>query len=361
MLFRSLTDIQLLAEKLREGQKLEERIEYYEPALGDVLYYKKPLLDILLLKTKVVTTVNFLIPDNTTINGSVYVLKRDFDVNTEYDYNPLAYTADDFEIKTEIVPEELYKSFFRTATGKYIRIYPKQKNSSGSLSYTYGGHTHTAGQRGTRWESSITRDTNGTPINNPIERVSSTDEDNIETVKYKVISDNYDLSSLYFHPKKDGKLKVKDLRGEIITKSEIVTGMIDKYGLYDVVAEVSTQQKGEFTYVNFEATLRELFEEAGSSNTFIPLIKRSYNHWFRDVYFYMNQGEEYVVEDKDYFLLTGEKWTKYDISGEEGKKILTPETESVKDSQWSAYEIKESDTIGSLGEPLVSQDRKSVV
>ena len=51
-LHADLTDIQLLAEKLREGQKLEERIDYYEPALGDVLYYKKPLLDILLLNSK---------------------------------------------------------------------------------------------------------------------------------------------------------------------------------------------------------------------------------------------------------------------------------------------------------------------
>lgn len=302
---------------------------------NDVLYYKKPILNILLLKTDIKTTVNFLVPETTTVNGTVYLLNRDIEIGKEYDTNPYIFTKDDFipvqEVKSE---EEKHRAFFRTESGQYVQISPK-KSTSSSLN------------------KSGSLNSDGTPVFNLVEEIEKT-KNGETTTKYKVKKGDYDFSSVYFG--KDGK--INDLRGEVVKKGRWGKkhAFIDEYGLYNVVADVSSKNAEVNNSEDFYNKLNTIFGETGKVKTYIPMIKNSENHWFRDVYFYLDQGEEYVLEDKDYYLLTGEKWSKYNISEEDGKKILTPEMETIKENQWSAYEIKTTEKNDGLGEPLESEE-----
>ena len=112
-------------------------VDDYDPDDSEDLIYRKPILHILLLETKYKSAINFLIPENSTINGQVYVLKKDLKFDEEYNSNPFAsLTEDDFEKKSSVTANELHKTFFKTPYGTFVRIKPKKP---GNTKLTYFG------------------------------------------------------------------------------------------------------------------------------------------------------------------------------------------------------------------------------
>lgn len=70
-------------------------------------------------------------------------------------------------------------------------------------------------------------------------------------------------------------------------------------------------------------------KDVKSLETIQTSIKSVENHWFRDVYFEMKKGTEYVEYDPDYLIKTGELWAKQNNKGE----LVTAKAEE----DWSAY------------------------
>ena len=325
----------------------KENVDYVE---GDVLYYKNPILNILLLEVKVSSKVNFVIPSNTTINGKVYVMNNYPDFDQTYDKNPFDFSASNMIEKTSVTAEEVYKSFFKTEDGKYHRIKPKKPQTDFKLAYFVPGEYND--KYAEKYGLKLREKESGILVDNLFRF-------NEKNKKYNPIESNYDLSSIYFKEESAGKYVVNNLVGGYLDSKDIDNNraLVDVYGIYDKVAEIAKQNKKLTTndYVGASTKIREALRLTDSFASYIPMIKNSENHWFRDVYFQMKTGDKYVKEDKDYFLLTGEKWSKYDISEEEGKKILTPQTNTV-DSDWSAYVVEQSNNVNQLGQPLVSAD-----
>lgn len=339
-------------------QKFEEGTESIKYVSGTGLYYKKPLLNILLLETELKLTVNFMVPDTSTVNGQVYVLKEELDFNAEYEYNPFNFTEDDFELKSAIAPAELYKSFFKGPNGQFIRIKPKKPNNIG-LNFDDGTRIIL---------NNMPRTDDGVLVPSPVsvsEKTEKVNGENVTKTRYKVVEEGYDLSSFYFVAD-GGTFKVLDQRGAVIDSNGMRQTIfveldrlrfLDQYGLYGAVQEAVNINSTIPGYWSFVDRVREAYSETENIKTYIPLLKNSEGHWFRDIYFYLDAQQPYVVEDKDYFLLTGEKWAEYNITEEEGKKILTPKLFG-ENNAWQAYEIKKTDNIASLGEPMKTDDPK---
>lgn len=65
------------------------------------------------------------------------------------------------------------------------------------------------------------------------------------------------------------------------------------------------------------------------AETIQALLVEVKNHWFRDVYFEMESGKQYIEYDADYLIKTGELWAKQKNNGE----VIT----STTSDSWSAY------------------------
>lgn len=319
----------------------------------DFIYAQRPILNILLLKTDVRSEVKFLVPDSSTINGKVYLLNKELDFDKEYETNPFNFTDADFTEVNSVSGDQLYKTFFKTHEGNYIRIKPKKPGNT-SLNYSK--------------PSSNIRYTNGLFETNPVKIKEETkddeneDEEADETTKtvYKIQTESYDLSKLYFDKSGDSyvvKNKVDEIVNERTFKGYNSLGFVDTYGLYALVDEVINTNNTVVRHKDFYDRIREVID-LSKEETYIPLIDSSEGHWFRDVYFYLKPEQEYIEEDSDYFLLTGEHWAKYDISEEDSKKILTPKM--LKDVEpWNAYEIKTTKhDEDALGTPFNSSEEK---
>lgn len=175
--------------------------------------------------------------------------------------------------------------------------------------------------------------------------------------------EDYDLSKFYFETSDSVTFNVKTIPGIVIYGDDlnsILKSMryslalknefMDKFGLYFAVAETKAANSKVTDYTSFLNKMKEIVD-VSSSGTYLPLIKNSSGHWFRDVYFYLEKNQKYIEEDKDYFLITNEHWSKYDITEEDGKKILTPKT--LADSEpWTAYEVNLSENPQALGSPI---------
>lgn len=317
------------------------------------LFYKKPVLNILLLETEFRHKITFEVPENTTVNGEVYVLNGAFDFDYLFDIKVFDALKDEhFVKKTEVTWDELYKTFIKVpnldGTYKFIRIYPKKtpdKSLASSLAEVL---------------APTVRDINGVPIVYPYQEVLIDGK-----IKYRIREENYDLRNYYFEFK-NGVFKVKNQSGVFLKEIANILpsaniNFIDEYGLYNMVNEVRqvNDEVRKGGYVKFVEILADLVKEQ-NEKTYIPFIKNSEAHWFRDVYFFLDAKQEYVEEDSDYFLLTNEHWAKYDLTEEDGKKILTPKMISDPEP-WMAYDIKDpisEEEKNALGYKLQSSDPK---
>ena len=59
-------------------------------------------------------------------------------------------------------------------------------------------------------------------------------------------------------------------------------------------------------------------------STYVPYISSVTGHWYRDVYFVLNDSEknkEFVQVDEEYEAISGERWTLYETD-ENGQYVL---------------------------------------
>ena len=151
-------------------------------------------------------------------------------------------------------------------------------------------------------------------------------------------------------------------------ENSIITGGLRKDEVYKDVREKVPDAKKE----EIDSVIKEITRRIDESK-YQPILLRTYSHWFRNVYFYMdpknedseedddlrsrNTDAEYVVQDKDYYLTTGESWSKYDISNKDGKEIRTPKTQKVED-KWQAYKINAITSQGPVDLPFEGKDKQ---
>ncbi len=92
--------------------------------------------------------------------------------------------------------------------------------------------------------------------------------------------------------------------------------------------------------------------------SYTPYISKVTDHWFRDVYFVMNEAEDeikpVVKVDEDYFYETGERWTMYE-TWEEGESI----PEGFKAGDYKLYE-EGSSTPSSLSKAQVQEINEQI-
>ena len=329
-------------EGLEKGEEVFKYIENSED-----LIYEKPVVNIKLFDMKIDGKILFHVPTSTTINGTVYVMQNFPEYGEEYDEPPvLDFSDSNMVAKSSVTAEEMFKAFFRTADGRYIRIKPKKPSNKVSLKYD-----------GVMYAN---RDTFGVPMQEEIYKEKKIKKPNpkfmiteigdiltpnepmfLTETKYVMVEHEYDFSKLYFEG--SGPYTVRNIAGLVIDgpKESNNIEFIDEYGMYAAVSEILAANStiDPANYFGVVARFKKAFGLGQTIETYLPIIKNSENHWFRDVYFEMEAGQKFVKEDKDYFLTTGEKWTKYDISEEEGKKVLTAQTDSLS-KPWTAYDVK---------------------
>lgn len=94
--------------------------------------------------------------------------------------------------------------------------------------------------------------------------------------------------------------------------------------------------------------------------TFTPYISKVANHWFRDVYFVMNESEgemdkSVITVDEDYFYETGERWTMYEV-WEEGESM--PEGFEVGD--YKLYDPSDMNNPSTKTKEQVQKDNEAI-
>lgn len=189
--------------------------------------------------------------------------------------------------------------------------------------------------------------------------------------------DKYDITNMYISFDDGGKLR--KIPGYIINAETVkeylsttfnmnLTGNASKkadafilnFGLHNLLRRYNEEFGVETSSAKFadeiEAAVNAITDT--NFNSYLPLIYKVENHWFRDVYFYMNEGEKYTLIDEDEFIKKGEYWTKFkernlsgnsnDENNNEGnnssenrenkrdKEVDYKET----DKAWSAYKIE---------------------
>ncbi len=109
------------------------------------------------------------------------------------------------------------------------------------------------------------------------------------------------------------------------------------YGLQNLLMRYIDENGGLIT--NFTSDLQDAVKQITDANykSFLPIIYKVENHWFRDVYFYMNEGQKYALIDEDEFIKKGEYWTKFKEKNSGKEKEVDYQT---TDKVWSAYEIE---------------------
>lgn len=155
----------------------------------------------------------------------------------------------------------------------------------------------------------------------------------------------YDITESYidFETK-----KVRSISGETVGLDEVKqiieklddSAFVVNFGLHSLAARFSKDNKiqGMLGGSNFNKTIKGAVDALSDKKykAFLPVIYRVENHWFRDIFFYMKEGEKYAKLDEDYFIKKGEFWSKY--KKENGKEVVDYQTVSGKD--WCAYKIE---------------------
>lgn len=115
------------------------------------------------------------------------------------------------------------------------------------------------------------------------------------------------------------------------------------FGLHNLVRRYN-EEFGETSMAKFADTLEEAVNVITENNykAYMPLIYKVKDHWFRDVYFYMNEGEKYTLINEDEFIKKGEYWTKFKGKNAEGTGSGKDKEVDYKttDKAWSAYKLE---------------------
>lgn len=179
------------------------------------------------------------------------------------------------------------------------------------------------------------------------------------TPKTEGEDDKYDITEMYINL--SGR-KVRSIAGYVVDAQEVkdylstflnlnllggatdkAEGFILNFGLHNMVRRYN-EEYGETSLAGFADVLEEAVNAITNKNyaAYMPLIYKVQDHWFRDVYFYMDEGEKYSLIDEDEYIKKGEYWTKFKGKNAEGtgegkeKEVDYKET----DKAWSAYKIE---------------------
>lgn len=111
------------------------------------------------------------------------------------------------------------------------------------------------------------------------------------------------------------------------------------FGLHDLVKRFAKENEnldGKTALEAFGETVEKALKAISDQHykSMLPLIYKVEDHWFRDVYFYMDDETKYTQIDEDYFIKKGETWTKY-------KSDNTGPEYQTNSGKWSAYKIQQ--------------------
>lgn len=297
-----------------EARKKDSKEPVFTPASDtDEVEYFKPTLVVGLLELTESMKVKITVPENTTVRPDNIYIKGS---------NGRMQAISEGQ---ELTANEVNNAYFMY-NGQYIRINP-------------------GGMSGGRYNSSTIQRKNQSSVPN-----SEFAEKFAESLGYDGIGLDggdlvYNFIDIYFEKLANGKYKAKNLAGQTIeTKAD---NLVDKLGLYDLFDDVMKESGKNISEIL--KSLKDLLEDY-EVKTYQPMLWRTYSHWFRDVYWHMDpeddvedgkktEGKYYVETDKDYYLLTGESWTKYNLTKEQGKEVRNPILNKAEQI-WQAYDVK---------------------
>lgn len=157
-----------------------------------------------------------------------------------------------------------------------------------------------------------------------------TNVDELGVPKTEGEDDKYDITYMYISLE-DTDPKVRKIPGFIINAETVkeylsttfnlniggdatkkANAFILNFGLHNLVRRYNEEFESEGTAKfadEIEAAVKAITNTDFKS--YMPLIYKVQDHWFRDVYFYMNEGEKYTLIDEDEFIKKGEYRTKF--------------------------------------------------
>lgn len=273
--------------------------------------YIKTKMLVRLIKAKGNVEGGFKVPDDTTINGKLY----------DSSHNEV--TQDDVDFEAIRLGEQIL--YARAGTPE-DPIYFPLKTTEGEVNLKL---PTTAGENGADQK---------TIIPNP------NDEYDITEMYISFDGENSKFRKIngYIVNMKEVKEYLKDSNasgmGQLAQETDRAYAFALNFGLHNFVRRYN-EKYDRRNLKAFAEDIKDAVEKItdGKYESYLPLIYKVQDHWFRDVYFYMNEGQKYALIDEDEFIKKGEYWTKFKEKNSAKEKEVDYET---VDKKWSAYEVE---------------------